>query len=91
MHFKLIALTAIAALTVTGCADMTRQQQDQVAAGVIGAGAGAVGARILGADAGWTTVGALAGAATGALIARNRQTDQCAYADGQGGYYTAAC
>jgi uncharacterized protein YcfJ len=91
MTFKPIALTTTAALAISGCADMTRQQQDQAAAGAIGATAGVIGAKILGADSGWTAVGALAGAAAGALIARNQQTGQCAYADGQGGYYTAPC
>lgn len=91
MTFKFTALTAAAALTVAGCADMTTNQRDQAAAGLFGAGAGAVGAKILGADAGWTMIAAAAGAATGALIARNQQTGECAYADGRGGYYTADC
>lgn len=91
MKTKLIALTGAAVLTVAGCADMTSNQRDQVTAGAIGATAGVVGAKILGANAGWTTVAAAAGAATGALIARNQQTGECAYADGRGGYYTADC
>lgn len=91
MTTRMTAMAAVAAMTVAGCSDLSSNQQDQVAAGLFGAGAGAVGAKILGANAGWTTVAAAAGAATGALIARNKQTGECAYSDGQGGYYTAAC
>lgn len=91
MKHRLATLATTAALALAGCADMTQQQQNQVAAGLFGAGAGAVGAKILGADEGWVWAAAAAGAAAGALLASNPRTGECAYSDGQGGYYTAPC
>ena len=91
MRTQVTGLICAAALALTGCEDMTQQQQDDLAAGLIGAGVGAVGAKILGADDGWVWVAAAAGAAAGVLIARNTKTDECAYADGKGGYTTAPC
>ncbi|WP_135501945.1 glucose-6-phosphate isomerase [Roseovarius aestuariivivens] len=91
MKTRLTAALAASALVLAGCQNMSQQQQDQITAGAIGATAGVVGAKILGANAGWTMVAAAAGAATGALIARNQRTGECAYSDGRGGYYTAAC
>lgn len=91
MNTKLTALIAAAALTIAACEDMTQEQRDDLAAGTIGAGVGAVGATILGAEQGWVWLAAATGAAAGVLLARNERTDQCAYADGLGGYYTAPC
>jgi len=91
MKRQITALIAAAALTVAACDDMTIQERDQVAAGIMGAGIGAVGAKILDADDGWVWAAAAAGAATGVLLARNKRTDECAYSDGRGGYYTAPC
>lgn len=91
MKRQITAAVAAAALTLAACDDMSQQQKDQVSGGIIGAGIGAVGAKILGADDGWVWVAAAAGAAAGALIARNSRTDECAYSDGRGGYYTAPC
>ena len=90
MKRQIIAIAAAAAIAVSGC-NMTTQEQEQVAAGIMGAGIGAVGAKILNADDGWVWAAAAAGAATGVLLARNSRTKECAYSDGRGGYYTAPC
>ena len=87
MKTKLTATAAISALILAGCADLTEEQQ----AAIFGAGAGAVVAQAFDANLGWTVVTAAAGAAAGALIARNSRTNECAYSDGQGGYVTRSC
>jgi hypothetical protein len=91
MRHKITALAAASVLAIAGCQNMTQQQRDDLTAGAIGAGVGVIGAKILGADDGWVWVAAAAGAATGVLLARNSTTGDCAYSDGQGGYYTAPC
>ncbi|WP_057793381.1 glycine zipper 2TM domain-containing protein [Roseovarius atlanticus] len=87
MKTKITALVTAAALTVTACDTLTNEEQGAL----IGAGAGAVAAQAFDANLGWTVVTAAAGAAAGALIARNQRTNQCAYADGRGGYVTRPC
>lgn len=87
MRQKIIATTAAATFVLAGCADLTEQEQ----AAIFGAGAGAIAAQAFDANLGWTVVTAAAGAAAGALIARNSQTNQCAYSDGRGGYVTRSC
>ena len=46
---------------------------------------------MLEADNDWTVIAGLTGAAAGALVARNQQTQQCAYARGDGTYNVAPC
>ena len=77
-------------LALPACDDPERNEQ--IAGASVGAAFGAVAAQAFGANEEWTVVGALAGAAAGTLIAQNNNNnDQCAYADGRGGYYTAPC
>lgn len=57
--------------------------RDQVGTGVASAGIAAVAATALGANEAWTIIAAGAAATAGALYARNRQTNQCAYHTGQ--------
>lgn len=85
-----LALAAAASLATAGCDRLTPQQQ--IAAGaLLGAGAGLLTANALKANSSWTLLTALAGAAAGTLVARNLQTGECAYANGDGTYYTAPC
>lgn len=84
-----IALACLAALALGGC-QMT-QQERMIAGGVAGAAAGLVTASLLTSDRNWRIVGALAGAAAGTLVARNAQTDECAYATGDGTYRVGPC
>lgn len=59
---------AVAALSLCGCANMTRQQQRALSGGAIGAAGGAVFSAILGGPIlVGTALGAASGAAVGAL------------------------
>ena len=75
--------------TLAACVETT--SDTQVAGALIGGTLGAVTAYALDADQSWIVLGALAGAAAGTLIARNAETGECAYANGDGTYYRAAC
>lgn len=75
--------------TLAACVETT--SDNQVAGALIGGTLGAVTAYALDADQSWIVLGALAGAAAGTLIARNAETGDCAYANGDGTYYRAPC
>lgn len=91
MIAKLPLLMAISAVTATaGCEDMTPGQRTVVGV-TAGAAAGLITAEALDANSNWRLIAALAGAAAGTLVAQNTATGRCAYARGDGTYYTAAC
>jgi osmotically inducible lipoprotein OsmB len=81
---------AMLALTLMGCDGLTRQERE-IAGGLAGAALGVVGAEMLDADRGWTVLAALAGAAVGTMVARNRSTGECAYARADGTFRIAPC
>lgn len=88
---KMIATgVLVASLAVTGCDQLT-QTERQVVGGLVGAAAGLVTADFLRADQNWTILTALAGAAAGAIVARNRATGECAFAVGDGTYRVGPC
>ncbi|MGR3759104.1 glycine zipper 2TM domain-containing protein [Roseobacteraceae bacterium NS-SX3] len=90
MHKFLLTLAGTGAMALTACTNMTPEQR--TVAGVAGgAAAGLVAADALKADDDWRLIAALGGAAAGTMVAQNNQTKQCAYARGDGTYYTAAC
>ncbi|WP_417597591.1 glycine zipper 2TM domain-containing protein [Pararhodobacter oceanensis] len=89
MKALIIAATA-GTLALSGCAGMTAGERT-VAGGAAGAAGGLVLANALGANPNWTILATLGGAAAGAVVARNATENECAYADGRGGYYTAPC
>ncbi|HAW49129.1 glucose-6-phosphate isomerase [Roseovarius sp. A46] len=80
---------ALASLALAGCIDTTDNRE--VTGAALGAGAGLIGAAAFDANAGWTVLSTLAGAAAGTLIARNTRTNRCAYANGDGTYRTVPC
>ena len=89
MRKSIIALACTASLGLAGCMSPADQQ---IAGGLAaGAAGGFLTGKILGADNDWVVVTTLAGAAIGTLVAQNAQTGQCAYARGDGTYYTAPC
>lgn len=90
MHKKFLVAATAASFTLAGCAGMTPQQQIATGA-ILGAGAGLLTANAFNANPTWTVLTVLAGAAAGTLVAKNNQTGECAYANGDGTYYTAAC
>ena len=86
-----LALTAATALvTVSACDTLTPEQRTVVGL-TAGAAAGLITAEALDADSNWRLISALAGAAAGTLVAQNTATGSCAYARGDGTYYTAPC
>lgn len=80
----------IAATALTACQQPRREDRVIIGA-VTGAAVGLLTAEALNADRDWRIIAVLAGAAAGALVARNDVTGDCAYARGDGTYYTRPC
>ena len=85
---KLIAGLGAAAI-LAGC-QLTPQDRANIGL-VAGAAGGALLASELGANDNWVILAGVAGAAAGTLLARNTQTGQCAYSNGDGTYSVAPC
>ncbi len=88
MHRTIPAALCAAALALSACMGTT---SDETAGAVFGGALAAITLAAIDADPAWLLIGTAAGAAAGALIARNSKTGECAYADGRGGYYKARC
>ena len=87
-----MSLAAFALLALPACQPGAMSPETRTVAGLAGgAAAGLLAAEVLEADDDWRVIAALGGAAAGTLVAQNTQTRQCAYARGDGTYYTAAC
>ena len=87
---SLKSIALVAALTLAACETLTPEQRTVV--GVTGgAAAGLITAEVLEADDDWRLIAALAGAAAGTVVAQNSSDRMCAYARGDGTYYTARC
>ena len=91
MTCKFSCILAVAGVFATAsCENLTPEQRTLV--GITGgAAAGLITADALKADDDWRLIAALAGAAAGTVVAQNAATESCAYARGDGTYYTAAC
>ncbi|MEL7255552.1 MAG: glucose-6-phosphate isomerase [Pseudomonadota bacterium] len=87
-HFLKPTLLALP-LVLAGC--LSSNEQQVLGGAAIGAGSGFIAGTLLGFGSGWVAVTTLAGAAAGTLIATNSQRNECAYADGNGGYVTRRC
>ncbi len=84
------SLTAMALVALGACTTMTNDQR--TVAGVAGgAAAGLIAANVLEADDDWRLIAGLAGAAAGTVVAQRQNGQTCAYARGDGTYYTAPC
>ncbi len=84
------ALAVFAMIAVGACETMTADQR--TVAGVAGgAAAGLIAADVLEADDDWRLIAGLAGAAAGTVVAQRQNGQTCAYARGDGTYYTAPC
>ena len=87
-----LSLAAVALMALAACDPAGLSPEARTVAGVAGgAAAGLIAAEALRADNNWRLIAALGGAAAGTLVAQNTQTQQCAYARGDGTYYTAPC
>jgi hypothetical protein len=77
-------------LALSACENMTAEQR--TVAGVAGGAAGGlIAAEAFDANDEWRLIAALAGAAAGTAVAQNTATGNCAYARGDGTYYSAPC
>lgn len=85
------AIVLAGAMAVAGCQSMTRTDQNTLAGGVVGGGLAALTAAAFGVSAGWIVVAGAAGAAAGAIYARNATTSECAVSNGNGTYRVVRC
>lgn len=85
-----IVLAAMSLLFLANCDTLTTEQRTVVGM-TAGAAAGLITADALNANREWTIIAALAGAAAGTIVAQNSASRLCAYARGDGTYYTAPC
>lgn len=83
-------LLIVSTVALGGCENLTPEQRTVVGV-TAGAAAGLITAEVLEADRNWRLIAALAGAAAGTVVAQNTATNRCAYARGDGTYYTAPC
>ncbi|PJE37294.1 glucose-6-phosphate isomerase [Pseudooceanicola lipolyticus] len=90
MKTWIIGIVGAVALALAACDTMTPEQEAALGAAA-GAGAGLLLADAFDANSNWTVVAALSGAAAGTLVARNSASGNCAYARGDGTYYSAPC
>ncbi len=80
----------IAAVAVSACQPLSPQDRSNL--GLLGgAGAGLLLADAFNANPQWTILATVAGAAVGTQVARNTQTGQCAYSNGDGTYRVGPC
>lgn len=91
MRFKAFGLAAAAIVGLAACEGPLTDDQRLVAGALGGAATGLIAAEVFQIDDNWRVITALAGATAGTLVARNNQTQQCAYSAGGGTYYTAPC
>lgn len=89
MFKPLIPLALTASLALSGC--MSTSDQNDLGGALVGGTVGLITAKALGANTNWTIMTTLAGATAGVLVARNQQTGDCAYSNGDGTYRTGPC
>ncbi len=91
MRILAISVAGAAMLALAACEPMTTSEQRMLGGAAAGAGLGFVSAQVLNANPNWTIVSTLGGAAAGAMVARNTQRGECAYARGDGTYVVRSC
>ena len=82
---------ALVAVVIAASACQPTPQNQAALGAVFGGAAGLALSELVDANPQWTAVAVLGGAAAGAVVAQNQATQECAYADGRGGYYIAPC
>lgn len=91
MKRQFTAAILAASLALSACANMTDSQKAQATAATAGAIGGGVLATLLGGEGGWVAAGAIAGAVAGTMVAKNDQTGECYFANGDGTYTPGPC
>lgn len=92
MKKSVLTLACVASLALTACMNRPLTDQEKtIAGGLAGIGAGLITANAIGANKNWTVLTTLAGAAAGIMVARNYQTNMCAYSNGDGTYRQRPC
>jgi len=89
MRLKIGTALIVAVVLVSAC-QPTPQNQAALGA-VLGGAAGLAVAELTDANPQWTALAVIGGAAAGSVVAQNQTTNECAYADGHGGYFVAPC
>lgn len=79
-----------AIFALTACEGMSRDERI-ILGGLTGATLAVITADALEVDDDWVILTALAGAAVGVLVARNRETNECAYKRRDGRYRVERC
>jgi hypothetical protein len=90
MKLWMLLAAGLTTLALGACANMSTEGRT-VAGAAGGAAAGLIAAEALDASNEWRLISALGGAAAGTVVAQNTQNGNCAYARGDGTYYTAPC
>ena len=90
MKTHIFALAAASLIALSGC-NMSMQDQNQLGGAAAGAAVGLVTAKLFDANTNWTILATLAGAAAGAHVATNQNTNECAYSNGDGTYTVRRC
>lgn len=88
MRVPTLLLGGAAALSLAACGDVTRNEPGGA---MVGGATAFIAAKAFDVNDEWVLATTLAGAAAGAMVARNTATQECAYATGDGQYYTAPC
>ncbi len=91
MKNPILILAMTASLALPACVEMSDQQRGDTMGALGGAAVGLITAKALDANSNWTVLATLAGAAAGVMVARNSQTGECAYSNGDGTYRTGPC
>lgn len=92
MKKSVLTLACVASLALTACMNRPLTDQEKtIIGGVAGIGAGLITANAIGANKNWTVLTTMAGAAAGIMVARNYQTNMCAYSNGDGTYRQRPC
>lgn len=88
---SLLPLALISSVALGGCVEMSANDKQNLGGALAGGAVGLITAKALGANTNWTIMTTLAGAAAGVLVARNQNSNECAYSNGDGTYYTRPC
>lgn len=91
MNKIILSLALVGSMTLSACMQMSESDRRDVGGATVGGAVGLITAKALDANSNWTVLSTLAGAAAGVMVARNQETGECAYSNGDGTYRTGPC